>query len=144
MLKPTFLLFAFVTVAIAQDRLKTMPGYARYERINREATNVFKSGALTVAWTNEGGAFDYTKDGRRYRYDIALRTAQELATTNTVARRTNAARQCRAQFVGASMPRLSRLTEKSPHSIATTTSGCAGRTTPTRSLSPLTAARSRA
>lgn len=85
MWKQTSVLFAFVAVVGAQDRLKTMPGHARYERINREATNtpVFKSGALTVTWATHGQSFDYQKDGHRYRYDLESRSARELTNTSS-------------------------------------------------------------
>jgi dipeptidyl-peptidase-4 len=76
---------------LAQDRLKTMPGYERYQFMSRETTNAFKSGALAVAWTNDGKAFDYRWDGKRYRYDIEARRATELGPgpTNTPAGQTN-------------------------------------------------------
>ena len=54
-----------------------MPGYERYQRFSREITNAVKLGIVTVTWTNEGKAFDYQKDGKRYHYDIAA----HLATT---------------------------------------------------------------
>src|SRR5205814_367353 len=69
--------------AFAQDRLKTMPGYDHYQRLSREITNAVKLGILTVTWTNEGKAFDYYKDGKRYHYDIAARLATELAPAKT-------------------------------------------------------------
>ncbi len=77
------LLASLAITASAQDRLKTMPGYERFQRVNRAATNVFKSGALSVTWTNGGQAFDYQKDGRRYRYDIEARAATELPPPGT-------------------------------------------------------------
>src|SRR4051812_10584150 len=64
--------------ALAQDRLKTMPGYERFERIGRESTNAFKSGALSVTWTNDGAAFDFPKDGTHFRYEIAEQRMTEL------------------------------------------------------------------
>jgi len=77
----------------AQDRLKSMPGYERYQRMSREMTHVFKSGALPVTWTNDGAAFEYRKDGKRFRYDIVARAATEVsgrratnAPTNSVER----------------------------------------------------------
>ena len=74
----------FFSVAIfAQDRLKTMPGYEHYQRLSREMSNAVKLGILTVTWTNEGQAFDYQKDGKRYHYDIAARLVTELQLTNT-------------------------------------------------------------
>lgn len=72
----------------AQDRLKTMPGYARFERINRETPNAFKSGALNVTWISEGASFDYQKDGKQFHYDIAARSTTELPrSTNAPAPR---------------------------------------------------------
>ncbi len=62
----------------AQDRLKQMPGYAQYQRISREMTNAVRSGALSVNWVEGGKAFEYTKEGRRYRYDIATRNATAI------------------------------------------------------------------
>src|SRR3954470_23666786 len=42
---------AFVQLPLeAQDRLKTMPGYARYERMARESPSAVRSGALNVTW----------------------------------------------------------------------------------------------
>jgi dipeptidyl-peptidase-4 len=62
--------------SLAQDRLKTMPGYERYQKLNREITDAVKLGVLSVTWTNEGKAFEYRKDGKRYRYDIATRKTE--------------------------------------------------------------------
>ena len=75
--------------AHAQDRLKFMPGYERYQTMSREMTNAVKLGSLSVTWTNDGQAFEYRKDGRRYRYDIATKTATLLppASTNAEPRR---------------------------------------------------------
>ncbi len=79
----SFLALIATTAAFAQDRLKTMPGYERFDRMSRETTNAFKSGALSVTWTNEGKAFDYRKDGKWFRYDIAARAATELPPAST-------------------------------------------------------------
>jgi dipeptidyl-peptidase 4 len=84
------LIVSTVYSAFAQDRLKTMPGGARYERVTRGMTNLFVSGALSVTWTNDGKAFDYSRDNKRWRYDIAGREATELpARTNSSLSRTN-------------------------------------------------------
>lgn len=56
--------------AQAQDRLKSMPGYAHYERVTRQMTNVYQSGALSVTWKDEGRALEYTRDGARHRHDL--------------------------------------------------------------------------
>jgi len=78
-----FLSLLLSTTLFAQDRLKTMPGYEHYQRLSHEMTNAVKLGILTVTWTNEGKAFDYQKDGKRYHYDIAARTATELPPAKT-------------------------------------------------------------
>ena len=67
----------------AQDRLRSMPGYERYERVSHAATNLYhfyKSGALSVTWTKGGQAFEYQHQGRKFHYDIATRTTTELPT----------------------------------------------------------------
>ncbi|MGH9852338.1 MAG: DPP IV N-terminal domain-containing protein [Blastocatellia bacterium] len=65
----------------AQDRLKTMPGYEQYQKMNREIPGSVKLGALSVAWKDGGQAFEYRKDGKAYRYTIATRTTVETAPT---------------------------------------------------------------
>src|SRR5438045_1477378 len=67
------------TVTVAQDRLKTMPGYERYKKYNSEIPGSVRPGVLSVTWTDDGAAFEYRKAGKNYRYDIAKRTASELA-----------------------------------------------------------------
>jgi dipeptidyl-peptidase-4 len=62
----------------AQDRLKSMPGYARYERMSREIPSAMKSGGLMVTWTDPR-TFEYSRNGKRYRYDVQTRTATEVA-----------------------------------------------------------------
>jgi dipeptidyl-peptidase-4 len=59
----------------AQDRLKTMPGYAQYQRIAPQIAGAMKSGAVTPAWSADARNFEYAFDGKRYRYDIATRQA---------------------------------------------------------------------
>jgi dipeptidyl-peptidase 4 len=62
----------------AQDRLKTMPGYARFEKIAREIPTAVRSGALNVTW-KDAQTFEYAHDGKRYRYDVATKSATEIA-----------------------------------------------------------------
>jgi dipeptidyl-peptidase 4 len=63
---------------MAQDRLKTMPGSERFQKMSRELTNALKTGSLSVTWKDGGNAFEYQKDGKRYRYDIAARQVTEV------------------------------------------------------------------
>ncbi len=81
----TLLLSLTPATSNAQDRLKSMPGYERYQRMSREITNVFKSGALSVTWKEEGKALEYQKDGKRYRYDIATRKTSEAGPASAPA-----------------------------------------------------------
>jgi dipeptidyl-peptidase 4 len=84
-----FMLLALFLAApsYAQDRLQTMPGYARYEEMTRAMSNAVVLPALNVVWTNGGSAFDFTRDKQRYRYEIAERTATLLPTNQPAGRR---------------------------------------------------------
>jgi len=64
----------------AQDRLKTMPGYNQYQKVSKEIPGSVKLGALMVKWQDGGKAFEYFKDGKAYRYDIATRAISETGT----------------------------------------------------------------
>ncbi len=68
---------AGTTFASAQDRLKSMPGYARYEKMSRVIPSAAKLGSLIVTWSPDGRTFEYRKDGKIYRYDVARRRAVE-------------------------------------------------------------------
>ncbi len=54
----------------AQDRLKTMPGYEQYQRLGKEISGAVKPGTLSVTW-KDATAFEYVKDNKIFRYDIA-------------------------------------------------------------------------
>ena len=46
---------------LAQDRLKTMPGYEQYERMSREIPFAVKSGALPATWSDDGKSLEYMR-----------------------------------------------------------------------------------
>ena len=71
--------------ALAQDRLKTMPGYQRYGRWSKAMPDSVKRGALTVKWRDDGQAFEYDWDGKRFRFEIANLRAVELPKTTNQA-----------------------------------------------------------
>ena len=79
-----FAALLFVAPAVAQDRLRTMPGYDQYQRMSEQITPqnpVWVSGAIQVApagWVDEGRAFEYMQGGKRYRFDIAARKSTEV------------------------------------------------------------------
>ncbi len=68
----------FAPVAIlAQDRLRTLPGYERAQRMARENGTAVRGGALGVTWI-DGNAFEYMRDGKRFHFDVASRVAWEV------------------------------------------------------------------
>lgn len=81
---------AHPTLAPAQDRLKTMPGYERYERVSKEIPGSVKFGSLAVTWPDGGNALEYQRDGKRFRYDLATRTESPLTNSATSATNTAA------------------------------------------------------
>ena len=92
------LLLALVSLAFsatgAQDRLRTMPGYARWAEMAPKIVASFKSGAITAQWADDGRSFEYAFDGKRWHYDVAARSAAEVArgTPAPAARRGGPAR----------------------------------------------------
>jgi dipeptidyl-peptidase-4 len=56
----------------AQDRLRAMPGYEQAQRIARDAP-ALAGGALGVTWAADSDAFEYARNGKRFRYEIASR-----------------------------------------------------------------------
>jgi dipeptidyl-peptidase-4 len=58
-------------VLAGQDRLKTMPGYDAAQRVARDAPSAVTGAITGVVWIDQGHAFEYERDGKRYRYDVA-------------------------------------------------------------------------
>lgn len=69
--------------ALAQDRLKSMPGYEQYQKMRSQIPGSVKLGSLPVTWLEDGKAFEYRKDGKRYRYNVAALKATEITTPST-------------------------------------------------------------
>ena len=61
----------------AQDRLRSMPGYERFQSICQQISGSVRGGALSVTWHGDSTAFEFSRDGKRYRYDVARRAAVE-------------------------------------------------------------------
>ena len=80
----TALSFGVVGVALfhvatsAQDRLKTMPGYAQYQKVSAQLNGAVRSGALSGTWSADSASVEYVLDGKRYRFDVATRGATDL------------------------------------------------------------------
>ena len=63
--------------AAAQDRLKTMPGYDQYQKMAGQIAGSVKPGMLQVKWLDGGKAFEFRRDGKTFRYDVATKTSAE-------------------------------------------------------------------
>src|SRR5690606_17854584 len=57
----------------AQQWIKEMPGYERYNEIAPQIRNSVKSGAISVNWAENGKSFDYYHNRKKYRFDIKKR-----------------------------------------------------------------------
>ena len=67
---------ALVPLALsAQDRLKTMPGADRFLKMSPEIRTAVVMGALAVTWKDDGKTFEYTRNGKLYRYGVTTRQA---------------------------------------------------------------------
>jgi dipeptidyl-peptidase 4 len=69
----------------AQDRLKTLPGYEQYQKISKELPGAVKSGALNATWKAGGQSFEFTRDGRLWRFDIATRQTTDVGPAQEAA-----------------------------------------------------------
>ncbi|MDH5235105.1 MAG: S9 family peptidase [Gemmatimonadota bacterium] len=79
--RPAAILLALVTLvavsAGAQDRLRSMPGFEQYTAMAPRIANAVKSGAVTPQWADDGKSFEYTRDGKRWRFDVATKQVSE-------------------------------------------------------------------
>jgi dipeptidyl-peptidase-4 len=69
---------ALVTIHMpvgAQDRLKAMPGYDQFQKMSPEITGSVKLGSINARWKDDGTSFEYAKDGKLYRFDVATKQA---------------------------------------------------------------------
>ncbi len=62
----------------AQDRLRAVPGYDCYERLTRAIPAAWTTGAISATWEADSSAFDFRRNGARYRFDVARRTASPI------------------------------------------------------------------
>jgi len=80
--RPQLLLALLLALALpaavrAQDRLRTYPGYDQFARMQPQIASAVVSGALNVSWSDDGESFEYSHDGKRWRYSVATRKATE-------------------------------------------------------------------
>lgn len=65
------------SLLVGQDRLKQMPGYEQYAATLPKLQGAFKTGAVTPAWSEDSRSFEFTRDGKRWKFDVAARKATE-------------------------------------------------------------------
>ncbi len=104
------LLAALALPLAAQDRLKTMTGYEAAQRVTREGPTAITGAVGNVTWVDEGRAFEYARDGKRFRYDVSRRSASEIVDPPTG----DAGRGGRGQGVNAGGPDRGRQFESAP------------------------------
>ena len=63
--------------SVAQDRLRTYPGYDQYQRMAGQIAGSVRSGALNVTWV-DATSFVYMTDGKRFRFDVNVGKATEI------------------------------------------------------------------
>src|SRR6185503_19645064 len=68
--------FAVVFVS-AQDRLRTMPGYEQFQKMQGQTQGAMVSGAVNAAWSADNTSFSYVTGGKAYRFDIATMKPME-------------------------------------------------------------------
>jgi len=70
-------LVAGSTVVPAQDRLRSAAGYERAQRMARETPTAVRGGNLAVHWVSST-AFEYSREGKRFHYDVGTKMAWEI------------------------------------------------------------------
>lgn len=68
---------AIAPVAMGQSRIRSMPGYDQWAEMSPRIAGAVKQGSVTVEWAEDSGSFDYTLDGKRWRFDVRNRTVME-------------------------------------------------------------------
>jgi dipeptidyl-peptidase-4 len=89
----------------AQDKLKNMPGYEQYTTVAPQIRGSVERGTLSVQWAEDGSSFDYSKDGKRYRYNVKKKSTSEVAMPEPQARRSFGNRPARGrQYASSDSP----------------------------------------
>lgn len=66
--------------ALAQSRIKSMPGYEAWARIAPQIPRAVKLGAVNADWAEDSRSFDYSFGGKRLRFDLSSMTVQDAPT----------------------------------------------------------------
>ncbi len=60
-----------------------MPGYARYDSVRKQSVGAVKSGVVTGTWVEDGKAFEFRRDGKTKRFDVATKQIIDPPTETT-------------------------------------------------------------
>src|SRR5262245_37601118 len=67
-------LIGFTPEAAAQSRIETLPGYETWAKMAPQIPRSVEMGGINADWAENSSYFDYSLDGRRWRFDLATRT----------------------------------------------------------------------
>ena len=70
-------LAALAPGALGQSRIRDMPGYDRWAEMSPKLADAVKQGSITPEWSADSKSFDYTLDGKRWRFDVTTRAVVE-------------------------------------------------------------------
>ncbi len=82
---------AAVTTLVAQDRLKLMPGYEQYTRMQPQIAGAVVAGTVTgLNWSADGKTASYSAAGKTFTLDLASGKSTEAAASTSTAAAANA------------------------------------------------------
>lgn len=84
--RPLLGLLALCTLtatAAGQQRIKSMPGYEQFHRMQDALSEASVGGSLTAVWADDSESFEYQLDGKSYRYDVESGVATEIESAST-------------------------------------------------------------
>jgi len=70
---------ALAPAAMAQSRIKSMPGHEDWAKVVPQISGAIRTGAVAPVWAGDSRSFDYIIDGVRWRFDVATKTARQVA-----------------------------------------------------------------
>jgi dipeptidyl-peptidase-4 len=73
----TLLILGSFSSLVAQDRLKSMPGYERYSEMAPKIRRSITSGALYGTWSEDGKTYTYRHDGEVFAYNVDTKKTVE-------------------------------------------------------------------
>lgn len=63
--------------ATAQSRIRDMPGYQQWADMAPRIATAVKQGSVNAEWSPDSKSFEYTLDGKRWRFDVTTRSVAE-------------------------------------------------------------------